>query len=102
MLTPWLLASAFDLVGATLNVPPLELVPNHNDASLSDEEHAWYYYKAYKTGYQSLPSDTRARFRLTPVQARGTRRLSFCPPCLCSSLCNRGIATFPCPGKDTP
>jgi hypothetical protein len=41
MLTPWLLASAFDLVGATLNVPPLELVPNHNDASLSDEEHAW-------------------------------------------------------------
>jgi hypothetical protein len=41
MLTPWLLAGAFDLVGATLNVPPLELVPNHNDASLSDEEHAW-------------------------------------------------------------
>ena len=39
MLTPWLLAGAFDLVGATLNVPPLELVPNHNDASLSDEEH---------------------------------------------------------------
>jgi hypothetical protein len=41
MLTPWLLAGAFDLVGATLNVPPLELVPIHNHASLSDEEHAW-------------------------------------------------------------
>jgi hypothetical protein len=41
MLTSWLLASAFDLVGATLNVPPSELIPNQNGISLSDDEDVW-------------------------------------------------------------
>jgi hypothetical protein len=36
MLTPWLLACAFDLVGATLDVPPSESVPIQKNTGLSD------------------------------------------------------------------
>lgn len=36
MLAPWLLARAFDLVGATLNMPLSEAVPNFKNTGLSE------------------------------------------------------------------
>lgn len=40
MLAPWLLARAFDLVGATLKMPLSEAVPNSKNTGLSESPSA--------------------------------------------------------------